>query len=110
MLGSRVNGTAVPLDSCQSAVAHVCLRVTHLSRRRRRHRLTLDHTRANKAKWTHLEVDICSQTAIIAAFSVVEERMKHAGLIINPAAAEFCEKPVGGLRLKRIFFTLTWFI
>lgn len=41
--------------------------------------------------------------AIIDAFSVVEERMKHAGLIINPAAAEFREKPVGGLRLKRIF-------
>lgn len=41
--------------------------------------------------------------AIIDAFSVVDERMKHAGLIINPAAAEFREKPVEGLRLKRIY-------
>lgn len=46
----------------------------------------------------------------IDAFSVVEERMKHAGLIINPAAAEFLEKPVEGLRLKKDFYFQTWFI
>lgn len=41
--------------------------------------------------------------AIIVAFSVGEERLKHAGSISNPAAAQFHEKPVEGLRLKRIF-------
>lgn len=76
----------------------------HLSRRRRHHRLQplTDQSRSS-------EVDICSQMAI-DAFSVVEERMKHAGLIINPAAAEFLEKPVEGLRLKKDFYFQTWFI
>lgn len=41
--------------------------------------------------------------AIIVVFSVVEERMKHAGLISNPAAAEFRENPVEGLRLIGFF-------
>lgn len=70
-------------------------------------RWQINHTRVNKAKWTHLEVDICSQMAITGAFSAVEERMKHAGLIINPAAAQFREG-FCGRKLKRIYALCTF--